>query len=91
MLSYFTGFGASTNFEKNRLIATSKTLDAPDEATIKSNLHTTAEILKTFDGEDEETRSQIAFATIIKKILTSDSNDSWIYLFKNLLILDRVL
>lgn len=49
------------------------------------------EILKTFEGEDEETRSQIAFATIIKKIMTSDSNDSWIYLIKNLIILDRVL
>lgn len=36
MLSYFTGFGASTNFEKNRLVATSKTLEAPDESTIKS-------------------------------------------------------
>lgn len=27
----------------------------------------------------------------MKKILTSDSNDSWIYLLKNLIILDKVL
>ncbi len=27
----------------------------------------------------------------MKKILTSDSNDNWIYLIKNLIILDKVL
>lgn len=36
MLNYFTSFGASTAFEKNRLIVTSKNLDAPEEHILKS-------------------------------------------------------
>ncbi len=47
------------------------------------------DILKTFCSEDQETKSQISFATIIKKIMASDSKHSWIYLLKNLIILDR--
>lgn len=47
------------------------------------------DILKTFCSEDKETKAQIAFATILKKMLNSDSKYSWIYLLKNLIILDR--
>jgi hypothetical protein len=47
------------------------------------------DIIKTFSGDDTETKSQIAFATIVKKILTSDSKNNWVYLLKNLIILDK--
>jgi hypothetical protein len=46
-------------------------------------------MMKTFGSQDPETKAQIAFATIIKKLLTSDSRSSWIYLLKNLIILDK--
>ena len=36
MLSYFTSIGASSTFEKNRLILTAKTLEAPEEHIMKS-------------------------------------------------------
>ena len=72
MLKFLTSFGASTAFEKNRLILTAQNLDAPEEHLIKSNTHFIVEVIKTFEGEDDETRSQIAFATIIKKIHISE-------------------
>ena len=45
--------------------------------------------MNTFRGDDQETRSQIAFALIIKAIKTSTCKNNWIYLLKNLIILDR--
>ncbi len=46
-------------------------------------------MMRTFCSEDTETKAQIAFATILKKLLTSDSKQSWVYILKNLVILDR--
>jgi len=48
-------------------------------------------MMETFDGKDDETRAQIGYATIIRKINSSDSNTSWVYLLKNLMILDCAL
>jgi len=48
-------------------------------------------MMETFEGKDEETRSQIGYATIIRKINSSDWNTSWVYLLKNLMILDCAL
>lgn len=47
------------------------------------------DILYSFAGEDEQTRAQIAYACIIKKINNSPSKENWLYLLKNLIILDR--
>ena len=45
----------------------------------------------TFLGEDTETRAEIGLAIILRKINDSDSNNSWVYLLKNLIILDSAL
>ena len=36
-----------------------------------------------------ETKAQVAYAVIMKKMHTSDSKSNWLYLLKNLVILDR--
>ena len=45
----------------------------------------------TFSGKDPETRDEIGLATIVRKFHDSDSNNSWVYLLKNLVILDSAL
>jgi hypothetical protein len=47
------------------------------------------DVVNAFGGLDPETKSQIAYATIVKKLLTSDSKNNWLYLLKNLIIFDR--
>lgn len=83
MFQFFTSFGASSNFEKYRLEITAKTYDAPNEQSLRY-------VVNAFGGQDPETKSQIAYATIVKKLLTSDSKNNWLYLLKNLIIFDRV-
>lgn len=63
----------------------------PNEYALASICDPTLEIMDTFDGKDEQTRAQIGYATIIRKINSSDSNTSWVYLLKNLMILDCAL
>lgn len=90
MFQFFTSFAASSNFEKHRLEITTKSFDAPSEQALRSTSSPIkVGITNTFCGQDPETKSQIAFATIVKKLLTSDSRHNWLYLLKNLIILDR--
>lgn len=48
-------------------------------------------MMETFNGSDPETRAEIGLAIIVRKLNDSDSNSSWVYLLKNLIILDSAL
>ncbi len=48
-------------------------------------------ILQTLGGKDKETRSEIAFLTLMAKLESSDSMKKWNYIVKNLIILDRTV
>lgn len=45
--------------------------------------------MQALAGRDEETRSEVAFRTIVVKMQYSDSLKKWNYVIKNLIILDR--
>ena len=45
----------------------------------------------TFRGEDQETKADIGFYTIMQKIQASDNRKKWKYQLKNLIILDYIV
>ncbi|KAM3131010.1 hypothetical protein pb186bvf_016928 [Paramecium bursaria] len=76
-------FNGASMFEKARLSATYKgDYEAPNENDLQA-------ILLTLSGKDPETRPQIGYSTITSKLENSASKMSWIYLVKNLILLDR--
>ena len=45
-------------------------------------------LMKTFRGQDDETKSDIGFYTIMTKIEASENRSKWKYQLKNMVIID---